>query len=64
MVDFTPTHAQAKELAPRVRRGEAKAAIAKSLSKPPTLTTDGVIRGYAPRDATEEGADEGIEALH
>jgi hypothetical protein len=48
MVDFTPTPAQAKELAPPVHRGGAQveAAVAKSLSTPPPLTADGVVRMY------------------
>jgi hypothetical protein len=48
LVDFTPTQAQAKELAPPICRGEAQdeAAIAKSPSTPPPLPADGVDRMY------------------
>jgi hypothetical protein len=48
MVDFIPTQAKAKELAPPVRRGEtqAEATVAKSLSTPPPLTVDGVDMMY------------------
>jgi hypothetical protein len=46
MVDFTSTQAQVKEFDTPVRRGEAEAAVAKSPSTPPPLTTDGVDRMY------------------
>jgi hypothetical protein len=48
MVDFTSTQVQAKELASPVCRGEAQAeaAVAKSSSMSPLLTTDGVDRVF------------------
>jgi hypothetical protein len=48
VVDFSSTQAQAKEMAPPVRRGEAQvmAAGAKSLSTPPLLTADRVDKMY------------------
>jgi hypothetical protein len=48
MVDFTSTQAQAKELAPLVRQGEAQAeaTVAKTLATSPPLTADGVDRMF------------------
>jgi hypothetical protein len=48
MADFTSTQAQAKELVPPSRRGEApiEAAMTKSPSTSPPLTADGVDRMY------------------
>jgi hypothetical protein len=48
MVDFTSTQAQAKELAPPVRQGEAQAeaTVAKSSTTSPLLTADGVDRMF------------------
>jgi hypothetical protein len=45
MLDFTSTQALAKELAPQVRRREARAK-ANSTSTSPPLTTDGLDRMY------------------
>jgi hypothetical protein len=48
MVDFTNTHAQAKEVVPPASRegGQTKATAAKPLSSSPPLTVDGVDKMY------------------
>jgi hypothetical protein len=48
MVDFIPTQAQTKELAPPVHRAQAQdeATVAQSSSTPPMLTADGVDMMY------------------